>query len=221
MPLERMIDQAHSPRVVEYTDEAALLAALPTDAQDMHLPVVIVGGGACGLSAALFLSDLGVPSLVLERDDVPSGSSALSSGFVPAAGTAAQKVQGLEDTPRAFAQDIQDKAKGLAAPHLVAAYTQAIAKALDALGQNHGFEWSVLDHFLYPGHQQYRMHTLPSRTGQALMDQLQRACQNKDIPVLTQSRVLELWVIKETKRVGAVGYRRPNGQMEFVRPRKR
>jgi fumarate reductase flavoprotein subunit len=48
------------------------------------------------------------------------------------------------------------------------------------------------------------------------MDQLQRACQNKDIPVLTQSRVLELWVIKETKRVGAVGYLRPNGQMEFV-----
>ncbi len=212
-----MIDHDHQARVIEFSDEAALLAALPLEAQDMHMPVVIVGGGACGLSAALFLSDLGVASLVLERDEVPSGSSALSSGFVPAAGTAAQKAQGLEDTPEVFAQDIQDKAKGLAAPHLVAAYTQAIAKALDALGQSHGFHWHVLDHFLYPGHRQYRMHALPSRTGQALMDQLQRACQDKDIPVLTQSRVLELWVIKGTKRVGAVGFKRPNGHMEFVR----
>lgn len=113
-------------RVLEFADEEQLLDALPTQAREMHWPVVIVGAGACGLSAALHLKDVGVESLVLERDEVPAGSTALSSGFIPAAGTLAQKALGLEDTAEDFARDIQDKAHGLAAPHLVSAYTQAI-----------------------------------------------------------------------------------------------
>jgi len=205
------------PQVIVFDDEASLLAALPLEAREVHFPVVIVGGGACGLSAALHLHDLGIDALVLERDLVPSGSSALSSGFIPAAGTLAQKALGLEDSPEAFARDIQDKAHGLAAPHLVSAYTQSIAKALDALSQNHGFEWDVLTHFLYPGHAQYRMHTLPQRTGQALMDQLQRACQEAQISLLTQAHVLELWVLKGSQKVMAIAYQRPDQSMEWVR----
>ena len=50
-------------------------------------PVVIVGGGACGLVAALAARDAGVEVIVLERDRTPSGSTALSSGLIPAAGT--------------------------------------------------------------------------------------------------------------------------------------
>ena len=204
-------------RVLEFADEEQLLDALPIDAREMHWPVVIVGAGACGLSAALHLKDLGIECLVLERDEVPAGSTALSSGFVPAAGTLAQKALGLEDSPEDFARDIQDKAHGLAAPHLVSAYTQAIPLAMDALSQKHGLNWEVLDHFLYPGHRQYRMHTLASRTGLALMDQLQRACQDAEVCMLTQSRVLELWVIQSTGRVGALAYQRPDKSMEHVR----
>ena len=50
---------------------------------DVHVPVAIVGGGACGLTAALMLADAGVECVVLERDALPSGSTALSSGFIP------------------------------------------------------------------------------------------------------------------------------------------
>ena len=211
--------QAHvdGPRVVVFDDVEQLWAALPKYAQDDLSPVVIVGAGACGLSAALHLKDLGLECLVLERDDVPSGSSALSSGFIPAAGTSTQKQLGLQDSPQAFAKDIQDKAHGLAAAHLVSAYTHAIPLAMDALRQAHGLNWEVLDHFLYPGHRQYRMHTLADRTGQALMDQLQRACQDAQVCVLTQARVLELWVLKDTAEVCAVAYQRPDQQMEHVR----
>ena len=205
------------PHVVEFEDEQSLLAALPQEAREMHFPVVIVGGGACGLSAALHLHDLGLEPLVLERDLVPSGSTALSSGFIPAAHTLAQKAFGIEDSPSAFAKDIQDKAHGLAAPHLVSAYTESIANALDALAQKHGFNWEVLTHFLYPGHGQYRMHALPQRTGQALMDQLQRAVQDAGISLLTQARVIELWVIKGTKKVLALAYQRPDQSLEWVR----
>ncbi|MFC4112862.1 FAD-dependent monooxygenase [Nonomuraea zeae] len=33
----------------------------------LHVPVLVVGGGACGLSASIFLSDLGVEHLLVER----------------------------------------------------------------------------------------------------------------------------------------------------------
>ncbi|GAA4558835.1 FAD-dependent monooxygenase [Pseudonocardia xishanensis] len=36
---------------------------------DIDVPVLIVGGGGCGLSASIFLSELGVESLLVERHD--------------------------------------------------------------------------------------------------------------------------------------------------------
>jgi fumarate reductase flavoprotein subunit len=56
---------------------------------------------------------------------LPTGSTALSSGFVPAAATQAQQAQGISDSPALFAQDIQAKAHGRASPVLVDAYSRA------------------------------------------------------------------------------------------------
>ena len=61
------------------------------------VPVIIVGGGACGLVAALTLADAGIDSLVLERDALPSGSTALSSGMIPACATHLQRTAGVKD----------------------------------------------------------------------------------------------------------------------------
>jgi fumarate reductase flavoprotein subunit len=73
-----------------------------------HVPVAIVGAGACGLTAALMLRDAGVDCVLLERDASPQGSTALSSGFIPAAGTTAQRAAGVHgDSPAQFAADIQ------------------------------------------------------------------------------------------------------------------
>ena len=78
-----------------------------------HVPVAIVGAGACGLTAALTLRDAGIDCVLLERDASPQGSTALSSGFIPAAGTAVQRAAGVHDDSAArFAADIQAKAHG-------------------------------------------------------------------------------------------------------------
>ena len=69
-----------------------------TVAQDAHVSVLIVGGGACGLTAALMLHDAGVDCAVLERDATPLGSSALSSGSIPAPRTQAQRAAGIDDS---------------------------------------------------------------------------------------------------------------------------
>lgn len=177
--------------------------------------VAIVGAGACGLTAALMLRDAGIDCVLLERDERAQGSTALSSGFVPAAGTAVQRAAGIVDSPAQFASDIQAKAHGTAAPHLVRAYTETIAPALDALQQRHGLEFELLEGFLYPGHSAYRMHTLPQRTGAALMAALEAAAVRADATLLTESLVRELWCTSAGRVLG-VGFERPDGRMEHL-----
>lgn len=186
-----------------------------TVAQEAHLPVVIVGGGACGLTAALMLHDAGVDCAVLERDATPTGSSALSSGFIPAPGTQVQRAAGIDDSPAQFAADISAKAKGRAAAHLVDAYAQAIGPALDALQTRHGLQWQVLDGFLYPGHSVRRMHATPEKTGAGLMGRLANAVAAADVPLVTDATVRELWVNAEQRVIG-VGYERPDGTLEHL-----
>ena len=186
-----------------------------TVAQDAHVPVLIVGGGARGLTAALMLYDAGVDCAVLERDATPLGSSALSSGFIPAPGTLAQCAAGIDDSPERFAADISAKAKGRAAPHLVQAYAQAIGPALDALQARHGLQWQVLDGFLYPGHSVRRMHATPEKTGVGLMGRLANAVTAVDIPLITEATVRELWVNAQQRVIG-VGYERPDGTLEHL-----
>ena len=179
-----------------------------------HAPVAIVGAGACGLTAALTLRDAGIDCVLLERDASPQGSTALSSGFIPAAGSAAQRAAGVQDDSAArFAADIQAKAHGSAAPHLVSAYTEAIAPAIDGLQRSHGLAFELLDGFLYPGHSLRRMHTLPQRTGVALMAALLGAAERAGATLLTRARVHALWC-DSSDRVLGIGVQRPDGRDE-------
>jgi fumarate reductase flavoprotein subunit len=161
-------------------------------AENIHTPVAIVGAGACGLSAALALSRLGIECVVLERDAVPAGSTALSSGFVPAPCTRVQQAAHVKDSTDLFAQDIQHKAHGQAAPALVKAYSEAIGPAMDALEEHHHIPWQLLDQFLYPGHSVYRMHAVPEKTGEGLMSRLRAAADSAGVVVLTQAQVTGL-----------------------------
>ena len=181
-----------------------------------EIAVAIVGAGACGLTAALMLRDAGVDCVLLERDATPQGSTALSSGFIPAAATAVQRAANVQgDSAACFAADIQAKAHGTAAQHLVNAYTESISPALDALQLRHGIDFQLLDGFLYPGHSRRRMHTLAQRTGAALVAALCAAAEQAGSVLLTQALVRELWC-DAAGRVLGVGYQRPDGRIEHL-----
>lgn len=167
------------------TDPA--VAPTPTEF-DLTVETLIIGAGACGLVAALAATEAGQEVLVIEADAVPSGSTALSAGLIPAAGTRIQAAAGIDDTPDHFAADIQAKAKGQNDPALVALMTREAGPAIDWLVETYGLPFSVISDFTYPGHSRQRMHGLPTRSGRELIDALRAAVEASNAEIITQTR---------------------------------
>ncbi|HZP69870.1 MAG TPA: FAD-dependent oxidoreductase [Pseudolabrys sp.] len=160
---------------------------------DTQVPLVIVGAGAAGLCAALAAKEAGIDAVLVERDDVPSGSTALSAGLIPAAGTRFQRGKGIADSPELFAADIQRKAGGQADASVVAAVSAGAAPLVEWLCDRYGLPFEVIDNFNYPGHSVMRMHGLPSRTGRELIDRLRNAAEASDVVILTKSAAQHLF----------------------------
>lgn len=179
-----------------------------------HAPVLVVGAGACGATAALAARAGGAGVLVVERDAQPAGSTARSCGEVPAAGTRAQRARGIDDSAEQFAADIQAQARGRAAPALVQAYTQVSATALDWLGERHGVEFDLLD-AASPGHRVARLHAVDERTGAGLLARLHGALRGAGADLLTATAAQTL-VVDESMRVRGARLRRVDGGEETI-----
>jgi fumarate reductase flavoprotein subunit len=195
------------------TDHCIMRAAeMPMGTPKM--PALIVGAGACGQTAAIRLRQFGVDCLMLERDALPSGSTALSSGFIPAAETDLQKSLSIQDSVEQFREDIIAKSGGQAARHLVEVYTDGVTEAINAFCQ-HGIAFEIIDGFLYPGHRALRMHAVPQRTGDALLAAIGQMAQEMGADLIVQARVTELWVSNDNTIMG-IGYLRPDGKKERI-----
>jgi fumarate reductase flavoprotein subunit len=182
---------------------------------DLHAPVVVVGAGACGLVAALAARDAGAAVLVLERDAQPAGSTALSSGFVPACATRWQREKGVADSVAQMVADVQRKNHDEADPRIVEAVCRASGPTLEWLADAHGVPFVLVEGFLYPGHSALRMHAVAEKTGAALMAALQRAAAAAGIDVLTSAHVTTVYA-DATRRVRGVAFARPDGAVEEV-----
>lgn len=194
-----------------------MTAVLPAEDQrfELTLPVAIVGAGACGLTAAIAAREAGAEVVVLERDASPSGSTSLSSGFVPAAGTRFQAQQGIADGPAAFAADIQAKAGGKACASLVRLVTEAAAPAIEWLSDAHGLGFQLVTGFQYPGHGVLRMHATPARTGADLEARLLQAARAAGAEILTGAEVADLFA-EPDGRVRGLRILRPDGSSETL-----
>jgi fumarate reductase flavoprotein subunit len=179
------------------------------------VPLVIIGAGAAGLCAALAAKEAGIDAVVVERDDIPSGSTALSAGLIPAAGTRFQHEKGIVDSPRVFAADIQRKAKDEADPVIVEAVAARAGPLIEWLADRYALPFDVVDNFNYPGHSAMRMHGLPSRTGRELIDRLRSAAEANDIVILAKNAAQRLFADSES-RIRGVEVARRDGSCERI-----
>ena len=180
-----------------------------------HVPLLIIGAGAAGLCAALAANEAGVDAVVIERDAVPSGSTALSAGLIPAAGTRFQRAKGVADNPDRLAADIRRKAHGEAPAALVETVARGAAPLIEWLTERHALPFELVDNFSYPGHFALRMHGLPSRTGRELIDRLRKAAELCGIVVLTGC-IAETLFAQKDGRVRGIDIVRGDGSRERV-----
>lgn len=106
--------------------------------------IVVVGTGACGLTAALAAAEQGAQVLVLEKTDAPGGSAALTTG-IHAAGTRFQRAKGIEDTPAGLIAEIRERNHGQADPVLTESVVRDSAATLEWVADLAGIEFQVRD----------------------------------------------------------------------------
>ena len=182
---------------------------------EIEVPVAVVGAGACGLIAALAAREAGADALVFERDPMPSGSTALSAGLIPAAGTRFQTEKNIQDDPERLVSDIQAKAKGRADPSVVAAIAEQSGLAIEWLADTYGIPFELVEGFVYPGHSVLRMHGTPKRTGAELMGALMGAADTAGIDVMTDASVTLLYA-DDDGRIAGIDVARPDGTRERI-----
>ena len=173
-----------------------------------------MGGGGCGLVAALAASDLGAEALILERDPRLWGTTSMSTGLIPAAGTHDQAAKGIDDGPERLVNDVLKKTHGQVDKSMVQRLAEQSADTVQWLQQTHGVALSHVDDFLYPGHSALRMYGMPNRSGGELMAALEAAARKAQVNILTEARVTTLFT--DGPKISGVRVERPDGRQEDI-----
>jgi flavocytochrome c len=187
----------------------------PPQAFEMGADIVVIGAGAAGLCAALASREVGAEVVLIERDSIPRGSTALSAGLIPAAGTRFQRRAGIADESELFARDIQSKAHGEADEALVRLVARESGPTVEWLADCYDLPFSVVGDFDYPGHSARRMHGLPTRSGVELVDRLRSAAERCGATLLCRATAVALYV-DDDKRVRGVEIARAGGAHENI-----
>lgn len=183
---------------------------------EFSVPVLVVGGGACGAVAALAARDAGAEVLVIEADDRPLGSTGMSLGLMCAAGTKAQVAAGVEDSAEALFEDIMQKSRGTADPAVARALAEGSGPAVNWLAERHGIPLD-LDTGFRPsfGNRTYRMHGWPGHGGEDLLGLLHRRLAETGVDVLLEARLADVVADADGRIRGAL-IERPDGGIERI-----
>lgn len=183
---------------------------------EFTVPVLVVGGGACGCIAALAAHQAGAAVLLVEGDARPMGSTGMSQGLICAAGTRAQAAHGIADSADAYFEDIMAKSRGQADPVIARALADGSGPTLDWMIDTLGLPWE-LDRGFRPayGNRTYRIHGWRGHGGQDMVDVLHQKLAEAGIDVLLRARVAEV-IADPDGRVRGVELERPDGSRERV-----
>lgn len=160
---------------------------------DVETGVAVVGGGACGMIAALAAEEKGAEVLLLEKEKKVGGNTSLSQGMIPAAGTRFQKAVGIDDSPELMAEDIFKKNNYESDPEITLHLCRESKNLVEWLVDSVGIHLDTVTDFIYPGHSRHRIHAPSTRKGTQIVNELRTAISNrKDILLVQQAPVKDL-----------------------------
>ncbi|MBT0671405.1 FAD-dependent oxidoreductase [Novosphingobium profundi] len=183
---------------------------------EFTVPVLVVGGGACGCIAALAAAKAGADVLLIEQDERPMGSTGMSQGLICAAGTKAQAALGIEDSAHTYFDDIMAKTKGQTDPVLARAIADHAGPTVDWMVEALDMPWD-LDKGFRPayGNSTYRVHGWHGHSGQDMVDLLHRRLDDNGVDVMTGAKLVDVHSDDEGRVLG-VTIERPDGSREDV-----
>lgn len=186
------------------------------DGFDVTVPVIVVGGGACGSVAALAAQGAGADVLLIEQDDRPSGSTGMSQGLVCAAGTRSQAAHGVTDTGDLFYADIMAKTRGLADPVIARMIANHSGPCLDWLVSEHDLPWELDTGFRAAyGNSVMRVHGWPGHGGTDMIQLLHQRLAETGIAVLLQAKLIDI-IADPGGQVTGILCERPDGSRERI-----
>jgi fumarate reductase flavoprotein subunit len=145
--------------------------------------VLVIGAGACGLTAAIAAHDAGAGVAVVEKMDRPGGNSALSTGSVPGAGTRFQREAGIVDSAAQFEADLMRTGGLTDCPGIVRRLAATSAETVEWLVDAVGARLALVTAYKHVGHSVPRLHAPVSRRGKDLVDDLLVAVERRGIPL--------------------------------------
>lgn len=181
--------------------------------EELEGPDLVIAGAGGGLVGALRAASLGLSVLVVERNEhfARGNNTAMSTAMVPGAGSRWQREAGIEDSPAAFVADIMAKTHGEADERLAGALAGVSARLVEWLADEVGLPLSLVTDFSYPGHSHDRCHTVPGRSGQAMLDGIVREVRRSElIDLMVPARLVD--VVSDESGVREVVVETPHGE---------
>jgi fumarate reductase flavoprotein subunit len=180
-------------------------------------PGLIVAGAGGGLVAALRAAELGLSVLVVEASEhfTRGSNTAMSTAMIPGAGTRWQAAAQIADSPARYVEDIMRKTKGEADPVLAEALARVSGRLVTWLADYARLPLELVTDFSYPGHSRPRCHTVPGRSGRALLAGLVGAVRAQPrIDLLVPARLADVHTRDGAIESAAICY--PDGRTETV-----
>lgn len=154
--------------------------------------VLVVGGGGCGLTAAVRAAGAGARVLILEKESELGGNTARSIGSVPGAGSRFQATAGIEDSPETFAADLRRQADGHLDEPVARRLCGISAELVHWLVDEAGVELSLTRDYKHIAHSVNRLHNPPNREGVEIIRYLEATARRLGVTVVTGAPVTDV-----------------------------
>lgn len=184
--------------------------------QEIDGPDVVVAGAGGGLVAALRAAELGLSVLVVDSNESFSrgNNTSMSTAMIPAMGTRFQREAEVDDSPERFLADVASKTAGDFSAAVASSLAATSAELVEWLADDVGLDISLVTDFSYPGHSVFRCHTIPGRSGAAMLGELLAATRKNDlIDLYVPARLVD--VVTRDGRVVGVVVETPDGPEEI------